>query len=225
MLPPACSETLDVDNVIDGVTPAAPTSDAFRAISDADLPHYHLVKEALLARYAVTPEAYRRRFRESQKKGGDSYTEWACRLHLRDTGATLTLLQPHLVKNKDRTGHTVAVRVAGGAVFRLPTARVHLDWGAGSGRVQVGLMDNLPAEVLLGNDLGPMTSAYATPGPASINPVTTRSSVCWSVLFTLDLCLSKSLIRALLLVAHHELLLCRLLVLAVRPPVTQCSIG
>ncbi|KAM9326851.1 uncharacterized protein PAF06_003086 [Gastrophryne carolinensis] len=108
--------------------------------------YYLRCKEALLARYAVTPEAYRRRFRESQKKGGDSYAEWAC-----------------------------AVRVAGGAVFRLPTARVHLDWDAESGRVHVGLMDNLPAEVLLGNDLGAMTSAYATPGPASINPVTTRA--------------------------------------------------
>ncbi|PIO35435.1 hypothetical protein AB205_0055180 [Aquarana catesbeiana] len=57
------------------------TSEAFRAIPDEDIMNYGLVKEALLGRYAVTPEAYRRRFRETSKRTGDSYTEWACRLH------------------------------------------------------------------------------------------------------------------------------------------------
>ncbi|PIO14719.1 hypothetical protein AB205_0152450 [Aquarana catesbeiana] len=54
-------------------------SEAFRAIPDEEIMNYGLVKEALLARYAIiTPEAYQRRFRELSKQTGDSYTEWAC---------------------------------------------------------------------------------------------------------------------------------------------------
>ena len=85
---------------------------------------------------------------------------------LRDSGTTITLIQKHLVKPENVSTRTVAVRVAGGAVFRVPTTRVHLDWGAGSGKTTVGIMDNLPAEVVLGNDIGPLTSAYL-PTPAA----------------------------------------------------------
>ncbi|XP_077341435.1 uncharacterized protein LOC143986902 [Lithobates pipiens] len=56
-------------------------SEAFRTIPDAEIVNYGLVKEALLARYAVISEAYRRRFREMRKQTEDLYTEWACRLH------------------------------------------------------------------------------------------------------------------------------------------------
>uniref|UniRef100_A0A8C5MGP5 Gypsy retrotransposon integrase-like protein 1 n=1 Tax=Leptobrachium leishanense TaxID=445787 RepID=A0A8C5MGP5_9ANUR len=87
---------------------------------------------------------------------------------LRDSSATITLVRPHLITRKDRT---VAVRVAGGKVLRLATARVHLDWGSGEGSVRVGLLDQLPAEILLGNDLGRLVSAYAMDAAA---PVTTR---------------------------------------------------
>ncbi|XP_063302409.1 asialoglycoprotein receptor 2-like [Pelobates fuscus] len=36
-------------------------------------------------------------------------------------------------------------------------------------------MRDLPADVLLGNDLAPLVSAYAPMGPADVNPVTTRA--------------------------------------------------
>ena len=49
-------------------------AEAFRAIPDEEIHLYPAVKEALLARYSVTPEAYRRRFRESKKHSEDSYT-------------------------------------------------------------------------------------------------------------------------------------------------------
>ena len=94
---------------------------------------------------------------------------------LRDSGATMTLLQKNLVSEHQHTGDTVAVRVAGGAVFRLPVARVHLDWGVGARHVDVGVMKDLPADVLLGNDLAPLVSAYAPMSPAEVNPVTTRA--------------------------------------------------
>uniref|UniRef100_A0A8C5QTA7 CCHC-type domain-containing protein n=1 Tax=Leptobrachium leishanense TaxID=445787 RepID=A0A8C5QTA7_9ANUR len=90
---------------------------------------------------------------------------------LRDSGATITLVRPHLIQRNDRLNHTVAVQVAGGKVLRLETARVHLDWGSGERVVRVGLLDRLPAEILLGNDLGRLVSAYTTDAAA---PVTTR---------------------------------------------------
>ncbi|XP_044132985.1 uncharacterized protein LOC122925703 isoform X1 [Bufo gargarizans] len=95
---------------------------------------------------------------------------------LRDSGATITLVQSHLVADKAKTNKTVAVRVAGGAVYRLNTARVHLHWGAGSGTVEVGLMPQLPAEVILGNDLGKLTSAFEpqTTTTEEAHPVVTR---------------------------------------------------
>uniref|UniRef100_A0A8C5PP86 Gypsy retrotransposon integrase-like protein 1 n=1 Tax=Leptobrachium leishanense TaxID=445787 RepID=A0A8C5PP86_9ANUR len=90
---------------------------------------------------------------------------------LRDSGATITLVRPHLVQQNDRLHNTIAVRVAGGKVLRLETARVHLDWGSGEKVVRVGLLNQLPAEVLLGNDLGRLVSSYSTDAAA---PVTTR---------------------------------------------------
>uniref|UniRef100_A0A8C5LU82 CCHC-type domain-containing protein n=1 Tax=Leptobrachium leishanense TaxID=445787 RepID=A0A8C5LU82_9ANUR len=84
---------------------------------------------------------------------------------LRDTGATLILAQPHLIHSAASTGYSVAVRVAGGHVYRIPTARVHLDWGTNARDVEVGVMKNLPSEVLLGNDLGLLTSTFEDPHP------------------------------------------------------------
>uniref|UniRef100_A0A8C5LQY2 CCHC-type domain-containing protein n=1 Tax=Leptobrachium leishanense TaxID=445787 RepID=A0A8C5LQY2_9ANUR len=94
---------------------------------------------------------------------------------LRDTGATLTLAQPHLIHSAASTGYSVAVKVAGGHVYRIPTARVHLDWGTDARDVEVGVMKNLPSEVLLGNDLGLLTSTFEDPHPGGVCPVTTRN--------------------------------------------------
>ncbi|KAM4622271.1 uncharacterized protein O3C94_020089 [Discoglossus pictus] len=88
---------------------------------------------------------------------------------LRDSGATITLVRNHLVPKHQLTGEYVAVRVAGGAIYKIPTAKVHLDWGAGSGNVEVGLMQDLPADVILGNDLGELTSAFVSPS-SSVYP-------------------------------------------------------
>uniref|UniRef100_A0A8C5LLD7 Gypsy retrotransposon integrase-like protein 1 n=1 Tax=Leptobrachium leishanense TaxID=445787 RepID=A0A8C5LLD7_9ANUR len=88
---------------------------------------------------------------------------------LRDSGATITLVRPHLVQQNDHLHNTIAVRVAGGKVLRLETARVHLDWGSGEKVVRVGLLNQLPAEVLLGNDLGRLVFSYSTDAAAPVN--------------------------------------------------------
>ncbi|KAM4637043.1 uncharacterized protein O3C94_002792 [Discoglossus pictus] len=93
---------------------------------------------------------------------------------LRDSGATITLVQPHRVTPTQHTGRTIAVRVAGGAIHKLPTAQVHIDWGTGAKAVEVGIMPDLPAEVLLGNDLGCLTSQLAACSTEGALPVTTR---------------------------------------------------
>ncbi|XP_040278175.1 uncharacterized protein LOC120993770, partial [Bufo bufo] len=94
---------------------------------------------------------------------------------LRDSGATITLVQRHLIKESEKPGKSIAVRVAGGAVYRIPTAQVHLDWGAGAGNVHVGVMKDLPSEVILGNDIGPLTSVFASTPAQEAHAVTTRA--------------------------------------------------
>ncbi|KAM4612447.1 uncharacterized protein O3C94_022579 [Discoglossus pictus] len=257
---------------------AGRASEAYRTMPDKDSRDYQKVKQAILDRYAITPEAYRQRFRESRKTEKDTHMEWAHRLTragkrynnarsfirchtcnqqghmqrdcprnrnrstwntptnspanraavhcyqseprqpffgtrsneeslgtlhevnpvqaaadnrqghrqgvhvegkrlqgLRDSGATITQVRNHLVPKQQLTGEYVAVRVAGGAIYKFPTAKVHLDWGAGSGNVDVGLMQDLPADVILGNDLGELTSAFVSQHPAQeALPVVTR---------------------------------------------------
>ncbi|KAM4691878.1 serine/threonine-protein kinase WNK4 [Rhinophrynus dorsalis] len=97
---------------------------------------------------------------------------------LRDTGATITLNQPQLADPHNQTGRSIVVRVAGGKVHRIPTAHIHLDWGVGARNVEVGVMRNLPAEVLLGNDLGHLISTYSADlqDPAACAAVTRQQS-------------------------------------------------
>uniref|UniRef100_A0A8C5WCN5 Uncharacterized protein n=1 Tax=Leptobrachium leishanense TaxID=445787 RepID=A0A8C5WCN5_9ANUR len=51
-------------------------AEAYRAVADEDCMVYERVKEHLLARYALTPEVYRVRFRALKKGTQDSYAEW-----------------------------------------------------------------------------------------------------------------------------------------------------
>lgn len=93
---------------------------------------------------------------------------------LRDMGATITLVQPQLVRKTEKIGHSVAVWVAGGHMYRIATARGHLDWGAGDRETEVGLMWDFPAEVLLGKDLGLLTSAFTPAAENKVYPVPTQ---------------------------------------------------
>ncbi|XP_073520136.1 uncharacterized protein [Phyllobates terribilis] len=55
-------------------------ADAYRTVSDQDCMDYKRVKEVILARYALTPEAYRQKFRKTTKRETDTHAEWACKL-------------------------------------------------------------------------------------------------------------------------------------------------
>ncbi|XP_073525150.1 uncharacterized protein [Phyllobates terribilis] len=84
---------------------------------------------------------------------------------LKDTGAERTLIRPKLVSTEELIpGKTLTVTGIGGVRCPLPMARVFIDWGAGSGVKEVGVSKNLPANVLLGTDLGRMF-AYYVPDP------------------------------------------------------------
>ncbi|KAM4700691.1 chitinase-like protein 4 [Discoglossus pictus] len=52
-------------------------TEAYQEVPDEDSKDYHRVKQAILTRYALTPDAYRRRFRELNKQEKDSHAEWA----------------------------------------------------------------------------------------------------------------------------------------------------
>ncbi|XP_063285480.1 uncharacterized protein LOC134571237 [Pelobates fuscus] len=89
---------------------------------------------------------------------------------LRDTGADVTLVRPELVGSEDLIpGKTLAVKGIGGIRLVVPMARVYLDWGAGKGFRNVGVDENIPANVLLGTDLGRLLSQYVPEGVSKVS--------------------------------------------------------
>eukprot|EP00079_Xenopus_tropicalis_P020074 XP_012810580.1 PREDICTED: uncharacterized protein LOC105945996 [Xenopus tropicalis] len=72
-----------------------------------------------------------------------------------DSGAFITLAEPSVVTlNRIVPGKMARVILAGGQRREVPIAQVTLDWGEGPVLHEVGVMDQLPADVLLGNDVG-----------------------------------------------------------------------
>lgn len=66
------------------------------------------------------------------------------------------------------------MRVATGKVLCIPTAQVHMDWGSGYRDVEVGVMREIPADVLLGNDLGHLSSFFHMDLSPEAFPVSTQ---------------------------------------------------
>uniref|UniRef100_A0A8C5PNU8 CCHC-type domain-containing protein n=1 Tax=Leptobrachium leishanense TaxID=445787 RepID=A0A8C5PNU8_9ANUR len=55
-------------------------AEAYRTVPDEEATNYTHVKQALLSRFAVTPEASRAKFRNSRRPNGATHVEWAHRL-------------------------------------------------------------------------------------------------------------------------------------------------
>ncbi|XP_075186262.1 uncharacterized protein LOC142257859 [Anomaloglossus baeobatrachus] len=87
---------------------------------------------------------------------GDTITEG-----LKDTGAEQTLIRPEFVlPSKLIPGKTLTVTGVWGVRQSFPMARVFLDWGAVRGWKDVGVSRDIPANVLLGTDLGRLVAHY-----------------------------------------------------------------
>ncbi|XP_073533108.1 uncharacterized protein [Phyllobates terribilis] len=92
---------------------------------------------------------------------------------LKDNGAERTLIRPEFVLPEELIpGKTLTVTGFGGVRRPIPTARVLLDWGAGRGLREVGVLENLPTNVLLGTDLGWLVARYIPDNPP-------RSDLSW----------------------------------------------
>ncbi|XP_071998562.1 uncharacterized protein [Engystomops pustulosus] len=80
---------------------------------------------------------------------------------LRDSGASYSLVRPEIINPKDIIPEkTLPVKGITGCHPGVPVAKVFMDWGSGRGIRQVGVSQELPVDVLLGNDLGKMTTVY-----------------------------------------------------------------
>lgn len=60
-------------------------------------------------------------------------------------------------------------------MYRIPMANVYLDGGAGAQNAKVGLIRNLPTDVLLGNILGTLISSFHAADSETTCPVTTHA--------------------------------------------------
>ncbi|XP_071979079.1 uncharacterized protein [Engystomops pustulosus] len=80
---------------------------------------------------------------------------------LRDSGASYSLVRPEIINPEDIIPEkTLPVKGITGCHPGVPVAKVFMDWGSGRGIRQVGVSQELPVDVLLGNDLGKMTTVY-----------------------------------------------------------------
>ncbi|XP_071989572.1 uncharacterized protein [Engystomops pustulosus] len=80
---------------------------------------------------------------------------------LRDSGASYSLVRPEVINPEDIIPEkTLPVKGITGCHPGVPVAKVFMDWGSGRGIRQVGVSQELPVDVLLGNNLGKMTTVY-----------------------------------------------------------------
>ncbi|XP_041447225.1 uncharacterized protein LOC108719085 [Xenopus laevis] len=90
---------------------------------------------------------------------------------LRDSGSNFSLVRPEIINTGDIIpGKTLSVKGVGGSHPKVPVAKVHLDWGVGRGLREVGVSNEIPVDVLLGNDLGSMLSAFVPNDQVSLGP-------------------------------------------------------
>ncbi|XP_031760346.1 uncharacterized protein LOC116411700 [Xenopus tropicalis] len=72
-----------------------------------------------------------------------------------DSGSFITLVETHIVSaDAVIPGKTARIVLAGGHKQDIPIAQVTLDLGHGPFTHRVGILRQLPAEILLGNDVG-----------------------------------------------------------------------
>ncbi|OCU00210.1 hypothetical protein XELAEV_18005987mg [Xenopus laevis] len=90
---------------------------------------------------------------------------------LRDSGANFSLVRPEMINTGDIIpGKTLSIKGVGGSHPKVPVAKVFLDWGAGRGLWEVGVTNKIPVNVLLGNDLGYMVTAFVPYDQVSLGP-------------------------------------------------------
>ncbi|XP_041418563.1 uncharacterized protein LOC121393619 [Xenopus laevis] len=90
---------------------------------------------------------------------------------LRDSGSNLSLVRPEMINTGDIIpGKTLSIKGVGGSHPKVPVAKVFLDWGAGRGLREVGVTNEIPVNVLLGNDLGYMITAFVPYDQVSLGP-------------------------------------------------------
>ncbi|KAE8585183.1 hypothetical protein XENTR_v10021239 [Xenopus tropicalis] len=90
---------------------------------------------------------------------------------LRDSGSNFSLVRPEIINTGDLIpGKTLSVKGVGGDHPKVPVAQVYLDWGVGRGLREVGVSNEIPVDVLLGNDLGNMLSAFVPNDQVSLGP-------------------------------------------------------
>uniref|UniRef100_A0A1B8XVA9 CCHC-type domain-containing protein n=1 Tax=Xenopus tropicalis TaxID=8364 RepID=A0A1B8XVA9_XENTR len=90
---------------------------------------------------------------------------------LRDSGSNFSLVRPEIINTGDIIpGKTLSLKGVGGDHPKVPVAKVYLDWGVGRGLREVGVSNEIPVNVLLGNDLGCMLTAFVPSDPVSLGP-------------------------------------------------------
>ncbi|XP_041437873.1 uncharacterized protein LOC121399941 [Xenopus laevis] len=94
-----------------------------------------------------------------------------------DSGAYISLVEPHMLSASDvLPGRSVCIILPGGTKKEIPVAQVSLDVGNGPIQHTVGILDHLPAPVLVGNDVGDICCSL-TPGDVQcISPTTSGMS-------------------------------------------------
>uniref|UniRef100_A0A1B8XT06 CCHC-type domain-containing protein n=1 Tax=Xenopus tropicalis TaxID=8364 RepID=A0A1B8XT06_XENTR len=90
---------------------------------------------------------------------------------LSDSGSNFSLVRPEMINTGDIIpGKTLSIKGVGRSHPKVPVAKDFLDWGAGRGLREVGVTNEIPVSVLLGNDLGCMVTAYVPYDQVALGP-------------------------------------------------------
>ncbi|XP_031751075.1 uncharacterized protein LOC116408409 [Xenopus tropicalis] len=90
---------------------------------------------------------------------------------LKNSGAYFSLVRPEIINTGDIIpGKTLSIKGVGGDHPKVPVAKVYLDWGVGRGLREVGVSNEIPLDILLGNDLGCMVTAFVPYDQVSLGP-------------------------------------------------------
>ncbi|XP_067425108.1 uncharacterized protein [Emydura macquarii macquarii] len=142
-----------------------------------------------IAGFQITPEVYRMKFRSLKRDTGMTHSEYAYKLcdllkkwvkggdkefikdikingkeavGWRDSGAQLFLVRPDWVLESDMLpGQEAWIQVVGGSGIHVPMARVQIQCEGLEVDLRMGVLDEIPTEMLIGNDFPHVAKAVS----------------------------------------------------------------
>ncbi|KAL0199477.1 hypothetical protein M9458_008017, partial [Cirrhinus mrigala] len=160
--------------------------EAYLAMDEEQAEVYEDLKEALLEKFNISPETYRQRLEHSKEEIGEAKALGSVRESLTtfdvtvnghslqallDTGCSMSMLKSCYVTNVDYL-NTASVQCVHGDVKRYPRAEVLVEVQDQMYLLNVAIVDSLPMDMILGQDLPVLNDLLQATAKDSANVAT-----------------------------------------------------